>query len=159
MAVTIEEGIFEASGYLGEHEQGRFILALVRYGINGTMPDSDEPWYPLFIASKAQIDLSSNPGRQLAHKHWNKHIDIEEVDMEEVKESLRKSYRAAHKKYYAPSTYAINHNKRWSYEEDRAVLAMEVPDAQLVERLGRSLGAIHNRRLKLRNALGANDAD
>ena len=158
MAVTIEEGIFEASGYLGEHEQGRFILALVRYGINGTMPDTDEPWYPLFIASKTQIDLSSNPGRQLAKKRWHEHVDTEEFDAEKVKEALRESYRAAYKKNYAPSAFAINHNKRWTYEEDRAVLAMEVPDAQLVERLGRSLSAIHQRRLKLRNALGANDA-
>ena len=157
MDVTIEEDVFKASGYLGEHEQERFIFALVRYGINGTMPDTEEPWYPLFIVSKTQIDLSSNPGRQLANKRWRKNVDTE-VDTEEVKEALHESYVAAYKKNYAPSAFAINHNKRWSDEEDRAVLAMEVPDAQLVERLGRSLAAIHQRRARLRIALGANDA-
>lgn len=78
MAVTIDDHIFEASVYLGKQEQARFIFALVDYGMNGTLPDARETWYPLFIVARTDIDLSSNPGRQLARIRWNERDTIGE---------------------------------------------------------------------------------
>lgn len=78
MAVTIDDHIFEASVYLGKQEQARFIFALVDYGMNGTLPDANETWYPLFIVARTDVDLSSNPGRQLARKRWNERDTIGE---------------------------------------------------------------------------------
>ena len=78
MPVTIEDHVFKASSYLSEQERSRFIFALVSYGVDGTIPDENEPWYPLFIIGRTEVDLSSSPGRQLARKRWDKQLADED---------------------------------------------------------------------------------
>lgn len=151
MAVTIDDHIFEASAYLGKQEQARFIFALVDYGMNGTLPDAKETWYPLFIVARTDVDLSSNPGRQLARKRWN-----EQATLDELKEAKATYHSPVYEEYYAQTAYSENYMQRWSDEEDKIVLDRKMSDSEIAKTLGRSLKSIHQRRSVLKKMLGDN---
>ena len=63
-----------------------------------------------------------------------------------------RAYRNRHKAANYAKSPGDPHvsGSRWLPWEDRAVLAHSVPDAELSRRIGRSKGAIHVRRVKLK---------
>lgn len=64
-------------------------------------------------------------------------------------EMQREAKRRAHKRYYARTAFLYK-ARPWSEKEDIAVLAHEIPDRELSERIERSMKAISNRRWRLR---------
>lgn len=60
------------------------------------------------------------------------------------------------KNYYALHKKVEKKYKRWTEDEDFLILTSSLPDKELIEKLGRSMQAIHLRRWRLRskNALG-----
>lgn len=61
----------------------------------------------------------------------------------------REAKHREHRRYYARTAYLYK-PRPWSDDDDRAVLAHDVPDRELSERIGRSMKAISNRRWRLR---------
>lgn len=61
----------------------------------------------------------------------------------------REAKRQQHKRYYARTAF-LYPSRSWTKDEDRQVLAHEVSDRELSQRLCRSMKAISNRRWRLR---------
>ena len=62
------------------------------------------------------------------------------------------SYRRAMKKYYARTAFSRNYKKPWDSTEERLIMRHEVPDRELAELLGRSVGSIQQKRARLKAA-------
>lgn len=62
------------------------------------------------------------------------------------------SYRRAMKKYYARTAFSRNYKKLWDSTEERLIMRHEVPDRELAELLGRSVGSIQHKRARLKAA-------
>jgi uncharacterized phage protein (TIGR02220 family) len=58
MAVTIQDDMFEAAGYLPAEQRTEFLAALLTYGQYGDEPSKDEPWYGMFVMAKFRLDKS-----------------------------------------------------------------------------------------------------
>lgn len=61
----------------------------------------------------------------------------------------REAKRAGHRSYYAQTAF-LYPPRPWTDEEDKLVLAHEIPDRELSARIRRSMKAISNRRWRLR---------
>lgn len=59
--------------------------------------------------------------------------------------------RAEHKRYYAQTAFKYEH-RPWTVEEDKLVLAHDIPDSELSPIIRRSMKSISNRRWRLRKA-------
>ena len=57
-------------------------------------------------------------------------------------------------KYYEKFTYAKKHKQRWTEAEELMVLSHGIPDRELAEKLGRSVGAIQRKRGNIKKRLG-----
>lgn len=68
--------------------------------------------------------------------------------------SRREAKRRQHKLYYARTAF-LYPSRPWNEDEDRQVLAHEVSDRELSQKLRRSMKAISNRRWRLRKEAGA----
>lgn len=68
---------------------------------------------------------------------------------EDMTMAQREAKRREHRRYYARTAFLYK-PRPWSDDEDRVVLAHDVPDSELSERIGRSMKAISNRRWRLR---------
>lgn len=64
----------------------------------------------------------------------------------------RESYRRAMKKYYARTAFSKNYYKPWNETEEKLIMRHEVPDRELSELLGRSVGSIQHKRARLKAA-------
>ena len=53
-------------------------------------------------------------------------------------------------RYYRKTSYSRNYHNEWTVEEMDLVLAHEMPDSELSEKLGRSVASIQNMRCKLK---------
>lgn len=62
------------------------------------------------------------------------------------------SYRRAMKKYYARTAFSRNYKQPWDSTEERLIMRHEVPDRELAELLGRSVGSIQHKRARLKAA-------
>lgn len=66
----------------------------------------------------------------------------------------REAKRREHRLYYAGTAF-LYRPRPWTDEEDRLVLAHEIPDRELSARIRRSMKAISNRRWRLRKEADA----
>lgn len=65
----------------------------------------------------------------------------------------RKRGRAKYnRKYYARTAFSRNYNAPWSKTEESLVMRHEIPDRELAELLGRSIGSIQLKRARLKAA-------
>ena len=53
-------------------------------------------------------------------------------------------------RYYKKTSYSRNHGKEWTVEEMDLVLAHEMPDSELSEKLGRSVASIQKMRWRIK---------
>ena len=75
MGVTIQADMLEAADMLPDGQADEFIAALVRFGINGEVPDEGKPWYPMFHIVRDRIQMSaekSSAAQSLANARWAK---------------------------------------------------------------------------------------
>ena len=57
-------------------------------------------------------------------------------------------------RYYGKTAFAPQHHKFWSEEDRRKVWAHEIPDNELAEQIGRSVGAIQMMRNNMKQEMG-----
>ncbi|NLQ13305.1 hypothetical protein HGI81_05530 [Olsenella sp. KGMB02461] len=71
--VAIQGDMWEASCHLPPEQQKAFIFALVQYGMDGTEPDADEPWYMAWVCCRDRVAMSaerSRKGQDAANRQW-----------------------------------------------------------------------------------------
>lgn len=67
----------------------------------------------------------------------------------EPRKRRRKKYN---RKYYARTAFSRNYYKPWADVEEKAIMRHEIPDRELAELLGRSVGSIQLKRARLKAA-------
>lgn len=64
-------------------------------------------------------------------------------------EKYHKACQRQHRRYYSKTSF-LYPSHPWTAEEDALVIKHEITDSELSEKIGRSVGAIHNRRYELK---------
>lgn len=64
-------------------------------------------------------------------------------------EKYHKACQRQHRRYYSKTSF-LYPSHPWTAEEDALVIKREITDSKLSEKIGRSVGAIHNRRYELK---------
>lgn len=77
-------------------------------------------------------------------------------ELAEYRRANRAKYHESRHKGYRDTAFRPGGRRQWTAAEDEQVLAHEIPDRELVDKINRSMGAIHVRRCRL---LAAIDAD
>lgn len=65
-------------------------------------------------------------------------------------EKYHKACQRQHRRYYSKTSF-LYPSHPWTAEEDALVIKHEITDSELSEKIGRSVGAIHNRRYELKS--------
>ena len=64
-------------------------------------------------------------------------------------EKYHKACQRQHRRYYSKTSF-LYPSHPWTAEEAALVIKHEITDSELSEKIGRSVGAIHNRRYELK---------
>lgn len=75
MSVTIQDDMWRSAEAMKGKQGDEFLLALLRYGFDGTEPSERSGVYPAFVLCKDRIGMSataSTKGRRMAEARWSK---------------------------------------------------------------------------------------
>ena len=75
MAMMIQDDFWEAAQALPKRQRAPFLYAVAAYGFDGSLPEGNPPWLPVFIVIRKRIDMSSEASekaRKRARRRWDK---------------------------------------------------------------------------------------
>lgn len=75
MAMIIQDDFWEAAQALPKKQRAPFLYAVAAYGFDGSLPEGNPPWLPVFIVIRKRIDMSneaSEKARKRARRRWDK---------------------------------------------------------------------------------------
>lgn len=82
MPVTIQDDFWEAAEQMSRKAAGEFLLAVVRFGMTGELPEGHPSWLPTFTAVKGRVAMSnerrgdaSERAKRAAAARWGKRGD------------------------------------------------------------------------------------
>ena len=95
------------------------------------------------IAKRSRERYRTDPEAAKIRKNW--------IKASRKKPNFKKARKDYNKRRYEKTQYAINHHRRWSDEEIRLAFDRSLTDREISEKIGRSLQAIENARIRYKD--------